>query len=57
MQTCARVTCTAMHKVILVVCIAVTDMFYDLPYDPSRNNAMCFERFGVVTQYDWAAST
>ena len=55
MQTYTHVACTAMHN--LVLCIAVTDMFYDLPYDPGRNNAMCFERFGVVTQYDWAAST
>lgn len=37
-----------------VLC-AVTDMFYDDPYNLDANEARCFVDYGVRPQYNWAA--
>ena len=41
----------------LTLCIstAVTDMFFDLPFNLDANDDMCFQRFGIHMQYNWAA--
>lgn len=42
------------HSQQFVLC-AVTDMFYDAPYNLDANEAQCFEDYGVRPQYNWAA--
>ena len=38
-------------------CVAVQDMFYDLPYNLDSNSQRCLQQYGVTPQYNWAAST
>lgn len=35
---------------------AVTDMFFDYPFDLDANDQKCVQRFGIHSQYNWAAS-
>ena len=42
---------TRLHFVLY----AVTDMFYDAPYNLDDNDATCYRQFGIRAQYNWAA--
>ena len=55
--TAVSVLCMQVCPNLKVFVSAVTDMFYDQPYNLGRNNDKCFRQFGVDTQYDWSAST
>lgn len=35
--------------------LAVTDMFFDLPFDLDDNDEQCLDQFGIHAQYNWAA--
>lgn len=48
------------HKMVLqllqeCVCLAVTDMFFDFPFDLDANDKECVQQYGIHSQYNWAA--
>ncbi len=36
-------------------CLAVTDMFFDYPFDVDANDRECVQQYGIHSQYNWAA--
>ena len=37
------------------VYLAVTDMFFDYPFDLDANDKECVRQYGIHSQYNWAA--
>ena len=37
------------------VYLAVTDMFFDYPFDLDANDKECVQQYGIHSQYNWAA--
>ncbi len=38
-----------------LLCVSVTDMFYDAPFSLDGNDEQCVEQCGIHAQYNWAA--
>lgn len=44
-----------LHLLQQYVYLAVTDMFFDYPFDLDENDKECVQEYGIHSQYNWAA--